>query len=252
MPKATEETTFNGFPATLDWFEDPNAGDETKKTEKEAVAAAGPDFSAQISALEAQIGSLTQANRALMMQAPQMQPQFQTEINLQGLPDSLTDPEGYAKELNGRIATALEQRQLAANWQQQQAGIQSKKLEDLWEDFQDAYPAYAGKFVGIEAVATKVAEKAARKGVDVNRYMFTHSDQFMKDVVSAYDKEFGKPVSEDEGADDTEAEDTGSRAAAVFGGAVSGGKPSGEDEQVSSDDMFNDMKNWQLKSGFYR
>lgn len=225
---------------------------------KEAAVAAQPNvemeaMKAQIAEMKAALASQQSANIALMSQpSVSAPPQVRTSLDTKDLPDPTIEPEKYATEIARRGAELLDgQRQLDAyNARQHQS--QTGRLNALWEDFNTKYPDYADNDERVKYAATSVVEQAAARGIDVNKYMFLHPDQFMKDVVSKMDTVFGKPEADDEADDIVEAPEE-NRTVGIFGGAESGGKPNaGKDAPVRAPSMFDDIRDWQAKTGFSR
>ncbi len=144
-----------------------------------------------------------------------------------------------------------------------------QKVDGLWEDFGDLYPDYDQERV--EFAAGKVAEKAKRKGIDVEKYMFVTSERFIKDTAKEYERLFGVPEEDD---DDTsipkrtrkakpardgqtrnrrvrdDNDDDDGRSASIFGGQESGGRP-GRREPNDELNMIDDIQALQRKTGFF-
>lgn len=258
MPAAKKKAPTNkvqtlAIPATLPWNDPEENAAAEEAAKKEAEGKGNPD----IEALKKQIASLTegltaarQTNMALMSQAPTVQKRPPAGIDTKGLPDPTLNPDQYAAEVSRR--TAAYQKEVT-EYERHQAGQQqteAQRLNALWEEFGENYEAYAGDEEKVSFAAQKVARRAQSKGIDLNKYMYQNSDQFMRDVVSVYDKTFGKPKVESEVEEETD--DDESENAVVFGGIQSGGKPNTKDAPEGHDDMFADLKEFQQKGGWHR
>lgn len=227
---------------------DDNAG-------QQAAATKGPtteELLARIEALTSQVSGLQSTNTALMSQ-PQMHnaPPAPT-LDLSNMPDPTLDPEAYARETIMRQQKFNESQRAVQEYNAQQQQVEQRRLNALWEQFQEAHPGY-DNIEQIEFVTRKVVQRAADRGLDVNKYMYANSAGFMNDVVHEYDKIFGQPANDDDDDDNDVSgtiEAADDRSAGIFGGMESGGKPAqgGKDKPG---DMFDDIKAFQKKTGFY-
>jgi hypothetical protein len=247
---------------------DPNAGRlimpdlqwmETPEEKAEAQKAAGTDANAQLKALQDQIAALkgdlenqSAANRAMMAQ-PLVQAAPQApKMDMTNLPDPTLEPEAYASEVARRttayIGQVEQQRAAAAG----AAQSETRRVDALWEDFTEKYPQYADKNDQVEYVATKLAQRAAARGLDVNKYVFGASGVFMSDVAKEMEKVFGKADTDTEAEDD----EPDNRTAGLAGGQESGGRAVKPDEGPRSafapGSMFGGIQDWQAKTGFTR
>ena len=184
-------------------------------------------------------------------------------LNLENLPDPVSDPKEYGKVLGER--TAIYNRELnehyTATQQQQTQGVSSAQL---WEDFAEEYDAYAQDQEGVEFATNKVIATAKRRGLDISKYMFANSDRFFRDVVKAYDARFGKPEGDDNETMETrdihqrrpakrqEQEDDRDegRTQGIFGGQESGSQGRAP-RPPQPGDMLKDLQDMQRKSGYY-
>lgn len=180
-------------------------------------------------------------------------------MSYDGLPDPMTDGTAFAQALSQRIRDDIEANRRFAEQGQNQTADRERKIETLWDDFENAYPELAKDREGLEFVTMQVAKKAKNRGADLDRYMFVTQEKFMSDVVKAYDRVFG------ESDDDSEPEPAPRRRAArqrdtdeptrtsVFGGLEGGGRPSGtpRDPPASESSMVKELQDMQLSSGFY-
>jgi hypothetical protein len=251
MPKRKntqqQETNFRGLPNTLPWRDDPEDTRDSSQTRDTGQSDAVAALQRQIAELEAG-RKQDQRNLTALMSQPNytQRPQFQTELDTKGLPDPIQEPDAYAREMTRRMNLAIEGRAQAQQYEASQQQAQSRKVNALWEEFQEKYPDYSDKYEQVEFAARKVAEKAAAKGLDVNKYMFGTSSLFMEDVAGELEKIFPSKSTETEEGDTSEDD----ASIGIFGGTASGGKPVAAPE--SETDMFDDLKEWQLKTGFYR
>jgi len=210
----------------------------------------------QIKAMQGQLENANKTNLALMTQAPVIQPQLKpTEVDTKNLPDPVAEPEAYAVELAKRTRQAIRNEAENAQIEAGQKSTANDKIAGLWEDFREAYPEYAKDQKKIEFVATEVAEKAAKRGRDVSKYMFGASSIFFADAVAEYDKLFGKPkgAEAEDGDDDDDdgLDDDVGRTRGIPGGGPSGRSSAVADEDANvSQSMFDGLKKWQLKNGF--
>lgn len=213
------------------------------------------DLQKQIGDLQADLDQQRKANLSLMAQpivtAPVQEP---TTVDLKDLPDPTLEPEKYAAEVANRTTRYIGQVQQAQTARQQQTQQQNGRVEALWEDFAEKYPEWAERADQVEYAATKVAQRAAQRGVDVNRYMFGASSTYMQDVHKELEKVFGKIEASADDVDDDGAPDD--RTAGFIGGQDSGGRAAkGEDNPAArfqQHSMFNDVQEWQRKTGFTR
>lgn len=208
----------------------------------------------QIKLMQANQKALEATNLALMQQAPVVTPQLlPTEVDTKGLPDPVTDPEAYAKELQSRMRTAFQNEQKNQQAVAQAQTSQQGKIDALWEDFKEQYGDYAEQAERMQYIATKLANRAAQRGRDVGKYMFASSPQFFADAVALYDKEFGKPGSEtadddDDGGSLLEADEI--RTAGIPGGGPKGRQAPKDEDDIQGKSIMQGVREWQQKSGF--
>lgn len=229
-------------------------------------------------ALQRQIDEVNRTNMALLTQPPKFQSQVVEPVNDTELPDPALDPNGYGKALVERAQNAVDARQRQLDNDRSRKSELDNKVNGLWEDFGEAFPDLVGDQKRIEFAAAEVVEKAKRRGIDPERYMFVTTDKFIKDVGKKYLEIFGEPdVDEDDNNGDYEDEPVTSRRRAVsnvqsrrqprssarsehevartsgiFGGNESGGRPAkGKREEETEGSMIEEMQDFQLKSGFF-
>lgn len=218
-------------------------------------------------ALRGEISKLQEAvernNReALLLSAstyrqPEQQQQQQYKepeftIDHENLPDPVTEPEAYAKELTQRNQKALQEYNRVAQQNEKARHSQSNRIDTLWENFNNTYENYAADPRRVEFAALQVANQLQNRGVDVERYMFNQQDLFFKDVVKQMDEIFAAPktdktIDDDETEEDNEPEN---RTSGVFGGLETGGRPARHQDNDPGD-MIKDIHNLQKKSGFF-
>jgi hypothetical protein len=236
----------------LQWLETPE-----EKTAK--ATAAGTDDATTLKALQDQIAKLSgdldnqrQTNMALMAQ-PMIQAAPQApSVNMKNLPDPTLDPEAYAAEVAQRTTAYIGQVQQLQQAQAASVGQSDRRVEALWQDFNEKYPQFSKNPDQVEFAATKVAERAKARGIDVGKYIFGAAPVFMADVAKEMEKVFGKPVDPD--ADD-EATGDDVRTAGIAGGQESGGRAVKAEDRgpaFQPNSMFGDVQAWQARTGFTR
>lgn len=244
---------------------DPDAGRKAKGTGE----GENPDMKAmmaQITALGKQVESLQGAQMAMLSvpSVPQVapQPKEAPKVDLTGLPDQITDPQGYEKALNERISAVISAKLEHLSAAQQAQASRQKQHDDriaaLWDDFGERYSDLAMHPDIIEVAATKVITKARKRGLDVDRYMFGPGSSFLDDVAREMKTRYGKLLApegkgadedaEDEGDDDGEQADA--RTDGMFGGAAPGAKPA-EGKKQAPGDLLDDLKGLQRISGMF-
>lgn len=209
-----------------------------------------------------------ESTRPIVVQAPQPQPEIkEPTLDLKGLPDPVAQPEAYAEVIAQRTIKYQNDMQ---DYRTRKSGAAKPQaggdFDALWEDFVEKNPAYAENDARTRFAVGEVAKKLAKKGVDMNRYLFTRSERFFKDVTDEYDKVFGKPVTEDDldledrpdqskgrrsqrASSDDDGDD--GRAATILGG---GDNPSGTREGPPTPkpgDFIKDLTDMQRKSGYF-
>lgn len=176
-------------------------------------------------------------------------------MSYDGLPDPVTDPQGYAQQMAARIREeATSQR----NYEQQNQAIvndRETKIETLWEDFETAYPEMARDKEALEFTVMKVAKKAKARGADLDRYMFVTPQKFMQDVAQEHERIFGEAEDEPEPAvrrtrRPSREEDEPTRTS-VFGGLEGGGRPTAAGPAAGEGNMVKELQDLQLHSGFF-
>lgn len=232
----------------------------------------------QLADLQNQMAELQRANMALLA-TPQSFNNADTftpaDPNKITLPDPALDPDGFDKAVAERNQVRYDNTRRKEETERRRNADVEEKVEDLWNSFGEKYPDMAEDKDKIDFVSTKLAKQAAKRGIDVQRYMFVTRDKFLDDVADEYVKVFGEPESNDEenfepaprsrraAADPSprrrsnnrnrsEDEHVG-RTAGVFGGTESGGRPSrGRDaDEDNGPSMIDDIQALQRKTGFF-
>jgi hypothetical protein len=163
----------------------------------------------------------------------------------------VADPEAYNLEINRRMDARIDQVVTSVSDKFKPQENDNSRVDALWEEFAEEYEDYAEHQDRVEFAATKVVQRASKKGVNLDAYMFTTSDQFFQDVTREMDKTFPKPVKEEpkleqKGPEDGEELRTGG----IFGGAESGGKPAAGAKDDGGD-LLTDLQDLQKASGFF-
>jgi hypothetical protein len=222
------------------------------------------DLLKQVTEMRAQMESLQSQNFALLTPAPQVQ---QVEppkpVTFDGLPDPTLDPAGYANAVLQRVNTQQQQQQQYQASQQQVGAQREQQLNSLWEDFADQYGDIAEDTKGVEFAVRQVRENAQRRRIDIDRYMFSTPDRFIRDVANEYESIFGnrepeeeprgpgrprkvarKQLEDDNGGDD-------GRTGGIFGGSGGENAPQSGRQQTGNTDMIRDLQELQRRSGFF-
>lgn len=246
----------------LKWLEEPEAPGTAQNKQ---AAPAGPsveDLMKQIADLRSELGNTKQTNMALMAQPlVDMPPQVQTEIDYKALPDPTMEPENYAKALNQQVQLVIKGQKTLEDYNAGRQQTEQERISTLWSDFRGKYTAHGEMPELAQTAAVTVAQKARARGMDVNKYMYANSPQFMAEVAAEMDRIAGRPLAqqEDDDGDDTsgvniprvpraDAVDD-HRTGGMFGGTEAGGRPIIERREP---DMFDDVREWQKKTGFMR
>jgi hypothetical protein len=214
-----------------------------------------PDYSAQLAELTANMkrmeernATLERTNMALMGQPQVQQPQFgPTEVDTKGLPDPVTDAEGYARELMNRANTALNNRQAIAKYNQDQQQTIQERVNGIWERFASEHKGYADKQELVEFAASKAMAAAKAQGMDPNKYMFSATPTFFNDVVKNL-KSMGINEQEEEQEDEPVTRTAGIAGGLESGGAMSKGKDPDE-QRIPT--LMEELRGWKEKTGFY-
>lgn len=224
----------------LAWFEE--------EDEKPAAAAPAADVAAlqkRIDDLTSQLARPVQLPTAAFQQVQPVRPQLSTEVSYDGLPDPVTDPQGYAREVATRIRTADANQKVLDDFDAAQTNQQQRFRDGLWADFQSKHTDYAD-FDQVEFFAGKEVENMLAQGIDANRFIAANREKFFENVVSRIEKAIPRKQLAKE-----EEDEPANRTTGMFGGLESGGKTvkTAEDRPQS---MFDDVRKWQERTGFHR
>ena len=241
------------IPSVLEHFNIEETEEPTKPEPKKEV-----DIDAlvtRLDRLENDNRTLQQSNLALMSTpvAPIPAPTIPVLQTPSDLPDPVTEPELYASAIERRVEEKITARNAEASEAKKREDDANSRVSALWDQFaaDGKYDDYAEFPDRVSFAAEKVATRAGRKGLDLNRYMYVTTDQFFIDVASEMDKIFPKvaPVaktSDEDDKDDDDAERTGG----IFGGLETGSKLS-DDKKDEKGDMITDLIALQRKSEFF-
>lgn len=239
----------------LEHFGIPNEDDDTVAKEEPKKDVDVDALVARLDRLEQDNISLQQSNIALMSAPKQVYQHApapaQQETMLADLPDPVSDPDAYTRALETRINERIDGA-LAANKQAtQDAAKSSSRIDALWTEFAEDHPDYAENSKLTEYCATKVAETADAKGLNLDTYMFTNSKQFFKDIIGEMDSMLPKQETTEpkENTKDTENEDD-NRTGGIFGGLETGGSTSSGSD-VEEGDLISDLTDLQRQSGYF-
>ncbi len=163
----------------------------------------------------------------------------------------VSDPEAYHSALETRIQSRIDSAVSVSERASADAAKSSGRIDALWNEFSATHPDHAENTKLTEFCATKVAEQADAKGLDLNTYMFTNSKQFFSDIVSEMNTMLPKPEEKKAEGDPKKAEeDELNRTGGIFGGLETGGSPSSGQEEVGGD-LISDLTELQRKSGYF-
>lgn len=191
----------------------PDGGTPSPKRETQS-AKTEPSVADLMARLNAQQEQIERFERSTAMATSYVQPQTQIAreqpkeptLNLEDLPDPVTDAKAYAGAIAQR--TIAYQQAMGNYTKVKETANQPAKLGDpdaLWEDFTEQHPEYVEDDSRIKFATAEVVAKLAKRGVDVQKFMYTHSDQMFKHITDQYDKTFGSPLEQEE---DSAGEDT--------------------------------------------
>ena len=251
---------------------DPNGTTHPPKAKTQAESEA-PTMEELMAKLAAQQDQLDRMATERSMADSRVQPQAQTTmperptLNLESLPDPVTDAKAYAQAIAER--TMAYQSAIQDYTTKASAATAKPSLGDpdaLWEDFTEQYPDYADAESQIRFATAEVAQRLAKRGVDVQKYMFTHADQFYKSIVKEFDKTFGSPVEDpDEGDEratqerqatrrrartqDDGDDDGDGRTDGILGGSENQGVRQGAPKPKGG--LIEDLQAIQRKTGYY-
>lgn len=219
----------------------------------------------------------TRESRDLTMITQQTQVDQFVPEQLRTIPNVNEDLDGYIEAKAQNVLIEDRNKRGREAFQSKTSKSLDDKVTELWADFDQDFPDYAGNRARVEFAAETVLKRAIKRGMDPNRYMFVARDRFLGDVAKEYDNIFGAPseTEEDEieeaprarrgrqarpaarnntrrrSREEEDDRDAG-RTAGLFGGNDSGGpRPSQRD--ISGDaagSMLDDIYAMQRKNGF--
>lgn len=112
------------------------------------------------------------------------------DLDLTGLPDPATDPEGFQKKLAKRIKKSLKTGLEAVRSSQPNPGVEAAMAqraafyEGIWDEFKGAHPQLA-RFEGeLSAVTAQEVAKLAARRVNVDEYIIANPEAFMNTVAA--------------------------------------------------------------------
>lgn len=215
-----------------------NAG-ETQETERAAEPTLAELYE-KIGAMNAELASLKEREN-LMLQPVPAAPAALTPpkpLSFDGLPDPVTDKEGYARALADRIAGHQKETLDYENRVRSDATSHEDRVQEVFEDIATRHPELADDNEKLDFIMTRVVKRAMKRGIDKDRYVFGQRDRFIADVKSEYEKTFG-PLGdeEDEPAPRTRRARDSGRGEVILGGADPRPKGGREQTQPTSDFM---------------
>ena len=267
--KTPEDIPENIFDAlgldTPDAVKDPKAEGEPNNPETTALDA----ITKNIAAIAERQGKQQDMILALMTpgQAVEQPSKAQVpEVSLDGLPDPSEDPAGYTKGLNERlshdITTCVTEAVRIETQRAEGARAESQRIDNLFDTFQEQRYEALGKGLSddvnltdfVEVAAKRVVEKAQKRGLDVNSYMFKTQEQFFDDVAVEANKMLD-PIRDkgDEGEAPNERpnpEKEEANRTAGLPGPGSGPAPS-TNEEAAAGSLVKDIQDIQKATGFH-
>lgn len=218
----------------------------------------------------------TRESRDLTMITQQTQVEQFVPEQLLVIPNVNEDLDGYIEAKAQNVLINDRNKRGREAFQSKTSKTLDEKVSELWADFDQDFPDYAGNRARVEFAAETVLKRAVKRGMDPNRYMFVARDRFLGDVAKEYDNIFGAPEIEEEEIEEAprsrrgrparavarnntrrrprEETDDGDigRTAGLFGGNDSGG-PRPAQREISGDaagSMLDDIYTMQRKNGF--
>jgi hypothetical protein len=253
-----------------EWRDDPE-----DTVEKKADAPAGGGNDVAIRALQEQISMLrdltnrTGRGAAALMStaATDPAPKVITEMNLENLPDPVTDPQGYGREIAKRGQEMIASQRNYDAWAQRQVANQSTALNSVWERFTKEHGEFAAHEKLVTAAAANVIGAAKARNIDANKYVLGDTENFFEDVMAEMKEMAGEDAFKvkdetDEMDDGTggegiavggldEDDEEADRSAGVFGGNDSGSRPNPDKQKDAPADMFSEIRKFQQKDGWH-
>lgn len=126
------------------------------------------------------------------------------KVDLTGLPDPVTDKEGFLKAASQRLQTQLDTLAATIKGQkedeqkdQHAAAVQANKVNKLWNRWQKEHPEFAKAGKVVQAEASAMVQEGLAQGMGLDAVMFADEDGFLDDLaerVGAELKEMGVEV----------------------------------------------------------
>lgn len=202
----------------------------------------------QVAALQGQLVQTQRTSTALMNQATTDLPPAKPQIDFSKAPDPTLDPGAYAQFIVNANNAQIQYEKEVYAWQSRQQNDIANKTQTLWDGFAGKYGDLAKDPKRVEIATVEVINRAKAKGMDVDRYMYGASDQFMDDVAA----EIGKLWPGTAGADDDDEDED--RTDMLGGGAGGNGVASGAGRKAPPEQygaLSSDVLAWQKATGFH-
>lgn len=194
--RVDEMTIFDHFDKTPD---------QEKQAAKTATAPTSEELLAKLNAMQERLDvQEREAARASSMRQPEPQRQVDfgeaPKLDLTNLPDPVTHATEYAQAILQRGRDYDKQSRDFETRKTQASTPQSLGDPDaLYTDFTDQFPEYAEQDGKMRFITGEVSARLAKRGVDVQRYMYTRPEAFFSDLIKEYDKTFGSPLENEDG-----------------------------------------------------
>lgn len=204
----------------------------------------------QVAALQGQLVQTQRTSTALMNQAKTDLPPAQPQIDFSKAPDPTLDPAAYAQFIINANDAKIQYEKDLYNWQARQQNDIANKTQNLWDGFAGKYADLAKDAKRVEIATVEVINRAKAKGMDIDRYMYGASEQFMDDVAA----EIGKlwpgagAASDDDEEDEDRTDMLGGGAGGQSAASANGGRKP-PPEQYGA--LSNDVLAWQKATGYH-
>lgn len=233
---------------------------------KQATGPTIEDLQKQLAQMNERVEAAERIQTVITTPATIVAPPKEPTFNLENLPDPIADPAAYTKEMASRQVNYSKQLHEFYQEQNNASARTQGTYQQLWSDFASQYGEYADDQEGVEFATQKVRNTLLKRGVDVDKYMFSQPDKFFKEITKTYDARFGQPEESeslepepaprrraapqrqavDRDADDLQPNRTGG----IFGGIDSGGGGRSAPTPPPGD-MMKDLRDIQRKTGYY-
>lgn len=242
------------------------APDGETPANKQATGPTIEDLQRQLAQMNERVEAAERIQTVITTPATIAAPPKEPAFNLDNLPDPMADPAAYTKELASRQTAYTKQMHEFYQEQNTAAAKTQGTYQQLWSDFATQYGEYADDQEGVEFATQKVRNTLIKRGVDVDKYMFSQPDKFFKEITKTYDARFGQPEEGeslepepmqrrraapqrealDRNADDVQP----NRTAGIFGG-IDSGSGGRTPAAAPPGDMMKDLREIQRKTGYY-